>query len=203
MKMTRTGPAGRSFPFGGPAGEGHEKAGRADRTDIPTIRGERVLLRALRSSDAGLLTLHCSDPRVARMTSTIPHPYPPGGAEDFIAATAKPDAGGIVWAIDGGPSGRPELVGTVGLRAASGGRELGYWVAPPVWRQGIATEAVKLLAQANPLGDRSMVAAVFHDNPASAAVLDRCGFVETGTDRGFSVARGETVLRRLFRLVLR
>ena len=203
MKMTRTGPAGRSFPFGGPAGEGHEKAGIRPESDTPDIRGERILLRALRPSDAGLLTLYCSDPRVARMTTSIPHPYPPGAAEDFIAAAAKPDAREIAWVIDGTPSGRPELVGTIGLRASPIGRELGYWVAPPVWRQGIATEAVGLLARANPLGDRAFVASVFFDNPASAAVLDRCGFVEAGADQGYSVARGEAVERRRFRLVLR
>ena len=203
MTMTRTGPAGRSFPFGGPAGEGHERAGATPMSDIPEIRGERVLLRALRPSDAGLLSLHCGDARIARMTSLIPHPYPPGAAEDFIAQARKPDARGLVWAVDGTPSGRPELVGTIGLRAGSDGRELGYWVAPPVWRQGIATEAVRLLTAANPLGDRAFVAAVFADNPGSARVLDRCGFVETGADRGFSVARGETVERRRFRLVVR
>ena len=203
MTMTRTGPAGRSFPFGGAAGQGHERAGLSPDSDIPEIAGERILLRALRPSDAGLLALYCGDPRVARMTTSIPHPYPPGASEDFIAATARPDAGAVVWAIDGTRSQRPELVGTVALRAAEGERELGYWVAPPVWRKGIATEAVRLLSAANPLGDRSWIASVFHDNPASAAVLDRCGFVETGGDRAFSVARGEAVERRRFKLVLR
>ena len=202
MTMTRTGPAGRSFPFGGPAGEGHEKAGATLMADTPEIRGGRILLRGLRRSDAGLLALHCGDVRIARMTASIPHPYPPGAAEDFIAATARPDARGVVWAIDGTPSGRPELVGAIGLRSAPDGRDLSYWIAPPVWRQGIATEALNLLIAANPLGDRTMVAAVFADNPASIGVLGRCGFVETDGDRGFSVARGAVLPRRRFRLVL-
>ena len=172
-------------------------------SDVPEILGKRILLRGLRPSDAGLLALHCGDARVARMTRSIPHPYPPGAAEDFIAASAKPDARTVVWAIDGTPSGRPELVGTIDLRATEGGRELGYWVAPPVWRQRIATEAVNLLVRANPLGDRAFVATVFEDNPASAGVLDRCGFAETGSDTAFSVARDASVRRRRFELVLR
>ena len=203
MKMTRTGPAGRSFPFGGPAGEGHETAGAIPMTDTPEIHGDRILLRGLRPSDAGLLALHCGDERVARMTATIPHPYPPGAAEDFIESSARPDVKGVVWAIDGTPSGRPELVGVIGLRASESGRELGYWIAPPVWRQGIASEAVGLLARANPLGDLNWTAFVFVDNPGSARVLEACGFVEDGGGQGFSVARGETVSRRRFRLVLR
>ena len=203
MKMTRTGPAGRSFPFRGPGGAGHETAGVTPMTDIPALQGRRIVLRGMRPSDAGLLALHCADPRVARMTATIPHPYPPGAAEEFIASSARPDAKGVVWAIDGSPSARPELVGVIGLRATPDGRELGYWVAPPVWRQGIATEAVDLLARGNPLGDRAWHAFVFEDNPGSGGVLERCGFVESGRDRGFSVARGEAVGRRCFRLVLR
>ena len=45
---------------------------------------KRLSLRPLRLSDAGLLTLHASDERVARNTTTIPHPLPPGGTEAFI-----------------------------------------------------------------------------------------------------------------------
>ncbi len=54
---------------------------------VETIRTERLVLRPLRASDAGPITLHASDERVARMTAAIPHPYPPGAADAFIEGT--------------------------------------------------------------------------------------------------------------------
>ncbi len=41
---------------------------------VEMIRTERLTLRPLRASDAGPITLHVSDERVARMTAAIPHP---------------------------------------------------------------------------------------------------------------------------------
>ena len=44
----------------------------------PVVAASRFLLRPLRTSDAGLIGLYTADERVARMTSRIPHPLPPG-----------------------------------------------------------------------------------------------------------------------------
>ena len=49
---------------------------------VPEIRTERLVLRPPRPSDAGPIGHYCSDPRLARMTASIPHPYPPGAAEE-------------------------------------------------------------------------------------------------------------------------
>ncbi len=48
---------------------------------VEVIKTERLVLRPLRASDAGPIRLHSSDRRVARMTTSSPHPYPPGAAE--------------------------------------------------------------------------------------------------------------------------
>lgn len=167
---------------------------------VETIRTGRLTLRPLRASDAGPITLHASDARLARMTALIPHPYPPGAAEAFIEATLAGRRDEEVWAIDATPAGGEELVGIAGVRPAPG--ELGYWVGPPYWNAGYATEAVTALL-GHLFGARQVAALsapVFADNLPSVAVLAKAGFRETGATRIYSVARGEEVPSRVFRL---
>ncbi|MHA1529731.1 MAG: GNAT family N-acetyltransferase [Alphaproteobacteria bacterium] len=167
---------------------------------VETIKTERLVLRPLRASDAGPITLHASDERVARMTVSIPHPFPPGTAEAFIEGTHSGRRGEDVWVIDATPSGGEELIGVIGYQPEPG--ELGYWVGPPYWNAGYATEAVFALV-AHLFEDRARTridAHVFADNAASAAVLMKAGFRETGRSEHFSVARGKVVTQRAFRL---
>lgn len=169
----------------------------------PVLTTGRLVLRPLRRSDAGPVELHCGEARLARMTASIPHPYPPGAALAFIEGCATMDQS-AVWAIDGSPSGLPELVGTVGLRRPDGAgeSEIGYWVAPPLWGRGIAGEAVRTVLQADPFG-APIHARVFRDNPASARVLEAAGFERVGEGSDFSVARGEAAPNWLFVLPTR
>ena len=167
---------------------------------VETIRTERLVLRPLRASDAGPITLHASDERVARMTAAIPHPYPPGAAEAYIEGTLAGRRAEEVWAIDATPLGGEELIGVIGYNPETGG--LGYWVGPPYWNAGYATEAVAALVAhllALP-GIERLDAAVFTDNPASASVLLNAGFRDIGDTSIFSVARGAPVQSRTFRL---
>jgi len=71
--------------------------------------------------------------------------------------------------------------------------EVAYWVAPPYWNTGLASDAVQALVQANPMQNKTMFASVFQDNPASARVLTHCGFEYLGDAESFSVARDTTV----------
>ena len=170
-------------------------------SSLPTIQGERIDLRPVRRSDAGAITLHCSDRRVAWMTASIPHPYPPGAAEAWIESVTRPGTPASVWVIDGTRSGRPEVLGTIGIKPEDA--SVGYWIAPPAWGQGIATEALRALVAANPTGTPSFTACVFEDNPASMHVLRAAGFEEAaGGCEGYSLARGGRAPQRNFRLDL-
>jgi len=171
---------------------------------VETIKTERLVLRPLRASDAGPITLHSSDQRVARMTTSIPHPYPPGAAAAYIEGTLTGRRTEEAWAIDATGSDGEELIGVISYKPAqdSGPGELGYWVGPPYWNAGYATEAVTALV-AQLFGTRGLErlnAIAFYDNAASAAVLLKVGFREIGQSSGFSVARGEMVDNRVFRL---
>ncbi len=170
---------------------------------VETIRTQRLVLRPLRSSDAGPITLYASDARLARMTAAIPHPYPPGAAEAYIEGSLNGRRGEEVWAIDATPTDGEELIGALGLKAATD--ELGYWVGAPYWNAGYATEAVEALVSHlfSARGLDALTAGAFLDNAASAAVLTKAGFREGGITAIWSVARGEEVPSRLFRLARR
>ncbi|WP_163850772.1 GNAT family N-acetyltransferase [Pseudooceanicola aestuarii] len=163
-------------------------------TDQLILPGEALDLRPLRGSDAGLIDLYGGDERVARMTTSIPHPLPPGSTEAFLRRAQTQDRTEHVWAMDASRQGGAELKGLISLTALDDGQsEIGYWVAPAWWNTGVASVAVQALIAANPLDNRSIFASVFQDNPASARVLTNAGFAYVGDAESFSVARNATV----------
>ena len=159
-----------------------------------TIQTDRFVLRPMRVSDMGLIELYASDERVAGMTSSIPHPLPPGTTEAFVNRCIAHERDEDVWVIGGLKSGGAEVMGLISLtRMDRNQSEVGYWVAPAYWNTGLASEAVQTLVDANPMANATMFGAVFQDNPASAKVLTHCGFEYLGDAETFSVARDRSV----------
>ena len=167
------------------------------------IPAERFVLRPLRRSDAGLIRLYTSDERVARMTTSIPHPLPPGATEAYIARATAADRVEDVWALDASGQGGSEVLGVISLERLEGNQsEIGYGIAPPYWNTGHASEAVQAVIDANPNRSATFFASVFQDNPASARVLTNCGFEYIGDAEAYCVVRKAkvptwTYLRRL------
>ena len=96
--------------------------------------------------------------------------------------------------MDATKSGGAELMGVIALERMEGNQsEVGYWVAPPFWNTGLASEAVRALVEANPMKNATMFASVFQDNPASARVLVNCGFEYIGDAEAYSVSRAAKV----------
>ncbi|WP_409681716.1 GNAT family N-acetyltransferase [Paracoccus sp. (in: a-proteobacteria)] len=162
--------------------------------DQPVIGTERLVLRPLRPSDAGLIAHYTADRRVAEGTRAIPHPLPPGASEGFVARAMSAARQEDVWAIDGSQVKLAEVLGIVSLTRMEGDQsELGFWIGAGFWNTGFATEAVAALVAANPHGSRTLFAEAFQDNPGSARVLTNCGFVYLGDAESWSVARGARV----------
>lgn len=164
--------------------------------EFAPIATERLTLRPLRPEDAKSLHRLVNDWAVSRTLAAVPFPYPRELADEWIASTRSELATGTAWhlAITGEDSGSELLVGVVGLRRLSKSRagRLGYWVGRRFWGHGVATEAAGKLARwalANLDLDR-LEANVATDNPASAAVLRRIGFRESGTGTETFVSRG-------------
>ena len=161
---------------------------------LPTIEADRFTLRPVRRSDAGLLRLYASDERVARMTTSIPHPLPPGATEAFVDRVMAEERPQDVWIIDGAQAGHGEVLGQISLKAMDRGQsEISYWIAPAFWNTGLASEAVRALITANPHQARTLFASVFQDNPASARILTNAGFQYIGDAEAFSVSRSANV----------
>jgi [ribosomal protein S5]-alanine N-acetyltransferase len=147
----------------------------------PTLETARLILRPFTLPDAPDVQRHVSDRDIAAMTLSIPHPYPDGGAEQWISNhPAKYSEGNLVsFAIIERESGA--LAGAMGLTPEHGhgeGRaELGYWIAKPFWGRGYATEAGRAMIAFGfeSLGLNKIHAAVFTKNPASDRVLRKIG----------------------------
>lgn len=158
-----------------------------------TLGTERLILRPLKRSDAGLIALYTGDARVAKMTTSIPHPLPPGSTETFIDGVLSGTRPETVWAIDHKGSTAEELIGLIGLGRSGA---LGYWLGAPFWHTGFATEAVEaveaVVAHAQPAHQR-LRAEVFQDNLPSARVLTKAGFSYIGDGESYCVARGARV----------
>ncbi|MBB1490833.1 MULTISPECIES: GNAT family N-acetyltransferase [unclassified Paracoccus (in: a-proteobacteria)] len=158
------------------------------------IPAGRFILRPLRTSDSGLIQHYTADRRVAEGTRAIPHPLPPGAAEQYVARATAPNRTEDVWAIDAAASGLGELLGVVSLTRIEPDRsELGFWIGSGFWNTGVATEAVQALVAANPHRSRTLFAEAFQDNPGSAKVLTNAGFAYLGDAESWSVARNALV----------
>ena len=156
--------------------------------DLHVVETSRLVLRPPRPSDAGLVSHYAGDLRVARLTSSIPHPYPPGAAEAFLTRAAARPKGDATWVIEG--KSLSEVLGLISLAPTGEGRcLLGHWVAPAIWTTDMASEAIRALLDANPLGCGEVRASVFQDDVDAARALTSAGFDYIGDAEGYSVAR--------------
>jgi RimJ/RimL family protein N-acetyltransferase len=150
------------------------------------------------------MALWCGQYVVASMLARVPHPYPPGAAEAYIERVLSGQAGEQVWALDGSGGGAADFLGVVGLKGAPGDAErgFGYWVGPPAWGLGYATEAAAAVTEAA-FGAPALAAietTVYVDNHASRRVLEKLGFRVAGAGEKFCPARGVVVAEDALRL---
>ncbi len=79
------------------------------------------------------------------------------------------------------------IVGSVAKFVMEGDPEITYWIDRNYWGQGIATKALSQLLAIETI--RPIFGRVAFDNFGSQKVLEKCGFVKIGSDRGFANAR--------------
>ncbi len=90
------------------------------------------------------------------------------------------------------------IVGSIAKFVMEGDREITYWIDKKFWGQGVATNALKEFLkqeQARPIYGR-----VAFDNYGSQKVLEKCGFVKVGKDKGFANARQAEIDEYIYKL---
>jgi len=164
------------------------------------LTGERVTLRAWKTSDAPSLARHANNPNVARqLRDRFPHPYTIADARQFIqsVAGAKPTML-FAMVVDG------EAVGGIGFFPGADverfSAEIGYWLAEPYWGRGITVEAIQLISKyafdvCNLL---RLYALPFADNAQSIRALEKAGYSREATMRASSVKYGQIRDQALF-----
>ena len=142
------------------------------------IRTERLLLRPLETSDTPRIQALCGERAVSRWLARVPHPYPAGEAERFIAACRASDD--RVWAIE--RQAEPGLIGVIGIDGPAGKESLGYWLGVPYWGRGYAGEAAGAVVDRafSQAGIETLASGAFDGNAASLRVQERLGFRVTG-----------------------
>jgi RimJ/RimL family protein N-acetyltransferase len=159
----------------------------------PTLRTDRLTLRPFQPGDAPVVERLAGEFAVADMTASIRHPYPPGGAERWIAKRAEQwsAAQQVSFAIV--DRALEELVGYIGLFLVPrhSRASIGYWIGVPYWGAGYATEAAHAVIDFafGALALHRVDATYLTRNAASGRVLEKLGMRLEGVHRGESKKR--------------
>jgi RimJ/RimL family protein N-acetyltransferase len=91
-----------------------------------------------------------------------------------------------------------QVAGSVASFEDFGQLEVTYWLGREFWGRGIATRALTAFLEYQTT--RPIYARAAKDNSASLRVLQKCGFVITGEDKGYANARGQVIEEYLLTL---
>jgi ribosomal-protein-alanine N-acetyltransferase len=159
------------------------------------IKTPNCTLRDWTPGDAGSLTMHANNPRIASMMrDAFPSPYTMEDAHRFISMT-KGQSSNLLLAIDV----KGEAVGGIGIHPLDDVKhrsaEIGYWLGESLWGRGIMTGAVASLV---PIAFERydivrLQAGIFSNNPASMRVLEKCGFIREAIHRN-AITKNGTLL---------
>ena len=151
------------------------------------------IIRPWRLDDAESLAKHANNRKVwLALRDFFPHPYSINDAHEFLqrTTTEKPVKNFCIE-IDGAAA------GGIGLRLGEDVHrhtaETGYWLGETFWGRGIMSEAVVAFTNFcfDNLSLHRIYAEPFANNPASARVLEKAGFLFEGRLKSNVVKNGE------------
>lgn len=160
-----------------------------DLAAFPVLTTERLILRALRRSDAADVLVFRGDPIVQKYDDPIIHTV--AEAQAFINELHDEyrSRRGINWAVT--RSDRDVVIGIFSLHHWSPRHrraEAGYGLARACWGQGIASETLRAILRFGfgQLDLNRIYAQTIADNHESVRLLERLGFRREGTFRNHS-----------------
>src|SRR5438132_934554 len=159
------------------------------------LRLERCTIRDWHQDDAASLTKHANNRRVwLGLRDLLPHPYAIENAHEFLhQATVEKPTTKFCIDIEGATA------GGIGIRLGEDVHrhvgQLGYWLGEEFWDRGIMTEAVSEFVNHcfNKFPLHRIYAEAYANNPASARVLEKAGFLLEGRLRKHGVKDGKVL----------
>lgn len=137
-----------------------------------------------RNDKSRLIKLLSETPAYRDNGGSMPFPYTSVDADQWLGISywEDPERNGIrTWAIRDSDD---QLIGGVGLSdlKVDHSAEIGYWLQHSLWGQGITSSVVETVCRYafQEFQLRRIYAHVFAGNPASAAILKKCGFTQEG-----------------------
>jgi RimJ/RimL family protein N-acetyltransferase len=140
---------------------------------------ERCTIRPWRLDDAESLAKHANNRKIwLGLRDLFPHPYTIQDAHEFLqrAISERPTTNFCIEVNSSASGGIGIRLGQDVHRHAA---ELGYWLGEKFWGRGIITEAVMAFTDFcfDNFQLRRIYAEPFANNPASARVLEKAGFL--------------------------
>lgn len=163
--------------------------------EVPTLQGDRIILRSLRAEDIPALCRHAGHPEVSRWMPNLAYPFGEQEARDVIrrAAEQARSGDGYYFGID--LVGRKEVIGIIGVKLINWTdchADLSFWIGQGFRRQGLTEEAVRLALRFTfrDLRLHRVSAHALAPNVASAGLLQKVGFRLEGRWRKDCFLRG-------------
>ncbi|TNE61034.1 MAG: N-acetyltransferase [Bacteroidetes bacterium] len=136
-------------------------------------------LRPWKEDDLESLVLYANNPKIAaNLRDMFPHPYTETDGRGFIErATGHQPNNVLAIDVEG------QAVGAIGIHPQTDiyrkNAEMGYWLAEPLWGNGIMTRAVvRMVDYGFKNWDITRIFAVpFETNTGSQMVLEKAGFI--------------------------
>ena len=152
----------------------------------PIIETERMILRPLTVADApDIYERWTSDDRVSKYVRWCTHTSV-NDTMEWLKVQEKDNLGDKMyqWGFELKDSGYLFGAGGINFSEEEGVFELGYNIMFKYWNQGYTTEAAKAILEfgIKELGQKEFIAWHAIDNPASGAVMKKCGFVYEGNE---------------------
>jgi RimJ/RimL family protein N-acetyltransferase len=90
------------------------------------------------------------------------------------------------------------IVGSVAKYVMHDNAEITYWIDKKFWGRGVASVALKKFLQSETT--RPIFGCVAFDNIASQKVLEKCGFIKIGSDKGYANGRQAEIEEYIYKL---
>ncbi|MCJ7780075.1 MAG: GNAT family N-acetyltransferase [Acidimicrobiia bacterium] len=148
---------------------------------------EKISLRDVEPDDLPRFFEHEQDPAAIDMAAFTPKD--PSDHDAFIAHWQRllqsETSIKRTISLDG------DVVGHIASWIQDGNREITYWIDSNHWGKGVATAALRVFVAG--VDTRPLYARAAADNIGSIRVLEKCGFVVGGHERGYANARGREI----------